>query len=332
MSNKNETNKNETDSGNEPEARRTPAALLARSVQARFAAVARQAVALGLARAGAAEFVRITTGDFAHGFPEGSDYGALCEQDDLTKAQAEAIYHDAGQAVRAEAAHMRAGTDPEAAALITEQLAEWEEGAALEWAHMRETREKIDREDAEMDAQKEAEKKEAEKKEAEPEKPAESPAPRLYLNKPLTPGMEYVEDWLGVMPDNSFNEPFDAEWIAQNIDEGYFAVCPRCHFLHLPRLAWHLGIHLPMTVPVNNCDVCALLPAAAALPFRCDSLRKVLADAPAALEEARRDRARLLFEMWIGASCAADQWVLAEMEGALRRVEEAVKGGMPGGA
>ena len=149
MSNKNETNKNETNSRNEPEARRATAALLARSVQARFAAVARQAVALGLARAGAEEFTRITTGDLAHGFPEGSDYGALCPEDDLTKAQAAAIHEAAVQTVQSEAKRLMADASPEAVVLVAVQLAEWLEGSTAEWANACSIREQLDREDEE---------------------------------------------------------------------------------------------------------------------------------------------------------------------------------------
>ena len=318
-------------------ARRTPAALLARSLQARFAAVARQSVALGLFRAGAEEFTHVSTADYCDdfpedGFPEGSYYGALFPQDDLSPAQALAIFQAAGQAVQAEAKHMTAGTNRETAAVITgdfiaAQLAEWEEAAALDWVRLCEMRERMLREDDAVDARKAAEET---AQQADPEATTEAaPAPRLYLGQPLTPGMEYVADWLGGIPDTSFNEPFDAEWVAQNIDKGFFCACPRCHVLHLPRLAWDLGIQPPNAVPADACDVCALLPSAAQLPFRADGLRAALAGAPAALAEARQDRARLLFELWIGASLAADQWVLAEMEGALRRVEETVKEAMP---
>ena len=86
-----------------------------------------------------------------------------------------------------------------------------------------------------------------------------------------------------------------------------------------------------VTVPADACGVCTSLPSAAKRPFRTDDLRAALAGAPAALAEARQNRARLLFELWVGTSLAADQWVLAEMQGALRRVEETVKEAMPVG-
>ena len=298
------------------EARRTTAELLARSLQARFAAVARQSVALALAKASADEFTHITTGDYAHGFPEGSDYGALCPQDDLSKQQAEDIFREAGEAVQAEAKHMAQGASPHMAAAVAEQLARWEEGAALEWANMTRIREKLDREDAEDDAEfDDAEFDDAEFKdnvvrpqENEEAAPALStvplstvPAPRLYLGRPLTPGMEYVEDWLGGMGTVDRGKSFpNGEWIAQNIDEGFFVACPRCHFLHPAHPSWVLGRAKDAPERMDACDVCAHVSSAAQFGFYYDDLRRVLSGALAGLSEARWNRAEGLYDLWMG--------------------------------
>ena len=296
------------------ETERTTAALLARSLQARFAAVARQSVALALARFGADQFTHFTTGDYCHGFPEGSDYGALCPQDDLSEPQAEGIFRSAGEAVQAEARHMTEGASPEMAALLTLALAQWEEGAALEWANMTRIRENLDREEA-KDAEKGAEK--------DARAAAGSPSPRLYLGRPLTPGMEYVEDWLGGMEAGRVS----SEWLAQNIDEGFFVDCHRCHFLHPARPAWHLGHTKGTPERADACDVCSHVPAAVQFVFHHESLRQVLDHAPSALSEARQARAERLYDLWLTGSVAADLWVWSEMQRAVQKVEEAAKRG-----
>ncbi len=136
------------DNASIPEARRADgaAALLGRAVHERLAAAARLAVAVGLAEAGAERFAGLTgQGD---GFPQGSDYGALCPQEDLSRAQAEVIHQDAQAAVQAEAERMTQDA-PRRAAVIARQLAAWQEGAALEWADMVRIKAELDREDAE---------------------------------------------------------------------------------------------------------------------------------------------------------------------------------------
>ena len=135
----------------EGDAGRTPAALLARALQARFAAAARLAVALGLIAAGAEEFTRVSTGDREHGFPEGSDYGCLYPQDDLSAAQAEEIARRAAQDVRAEAERLARGAAPDLAGAVAGALAEWEEGAEIERANMARLREEQDREEEEAE-------------------------------------------------------------------------------------------------------------------------------------------------------------------------------------
>ena len=149
-----------------------------------------------------------------------------------------------------------------------------------------------------------------------------APAPRLYLNKPLTAGMIYVEDWLGGM-----ERSISGEWLAQNIDAGFFAACPRCHFLHPARPAWDLGHSPSAPERTDACDVCALVPSASTFGFACDNLRDLLDTAPGDLEEARKARAEGLYNLWMGGSLAADLWLWAEMAQAAQRVKETAKRG-----
>ena len=147
-------------------------------------------------------------------------------------------------------------------------------------------------------------------------------APRLSLGAPMTPGMEYVEDYLGGMERSA-----SGEWLAQNIDAGFFVACPGCHFLHLPRPAWDLGRSASASPPASACDVCAHASEAVKFAHVPANLRKSLGTAPGYLEEARLLRAEGLYDLWMGGSRAADLWLWAEMAQAAQRVGETAQRG-----
>ena len=117
-----------------------------------------------------------------------------------------------------------------------------------------------------------------------------------------TPGAAYVDDLLpGIGTE-------DAQ-VAEMINAGSLLVCPRCFFLHLPAfpLPLHLGAGDPP--PVDACDVCAHAYGATHIWYQLTD--EMLLNAREALAEARTERAMLFHELLVGASQAADTWVLS---------------------
>ena len=119
-------------------------------------------------------------------------------------------------------------------------------------------------------------------------------------------GEQYVRGYL-------YEMTIEGEWISQNIDAGYFLICPRCHFLHLPRRAWHLGRTASAPVPADGCDVCAHVYDSAAIPGHICDLDKAIEEALDKLKDCRTERAALLHELWIKGSLSADTWVLSRL-------------------
>ncbi len=273
--------------------------LLARAVQERLRAAARQSVAIGLCRAGSENFTRVSVMDLPDGFPMGSEYGALCPQDDLSEAQARSIFQEAKQAVREEAGRLKYGASSELAPVITRQLAEWEQGAPREWKNMREVRQALDDAEAQMKTDK-----------ATVEK---TPETETRATPGMTPGWQYINTYLLDIVDSNA----DAGWIAESIDDGTLIVCPRCHFLHLPHLPFPLSFRTEDQAPVDACDVCAAL-----LPM-CDPINwgqdweKALASANHDLTDERSVQAITLYQLWIGATNGADALRVASIAEAL---------------
>lgn len=128
-----------------------------------------------------------------------------------------------------------------------------------------------------------------------------------------TPGLAYVDDFL---PGIGLN----GDWIADAVNTGALLVCPRCFFVHLPRLPLPLLIHETDPPPVDACDVCAHAPAAAELNYQFSA--EMFLVSREELGEARTERALLFFQLWMGASLAADTWVLAALGDALAGVKD----------
>lgn len=128
-----------------------------------------------------------------------------------------------------------------------------------------------------------------------------------------TPGAAYVDKQLAEM------QGADKEWIADSINTGALLVCPRCEFLHLPSPPLPLGLAKSTPAPADACDVCAHAHGAADLAFQVDAAQML--EARAGLAEARMERAQVMFDLWMGASLAANTWVLARLGDVLADVK-----------
>lgn len=135
-----------------------------------------------------------------------------------------------------------------------------------------------------------------------------------------TPGAAYVD---GFLPGFGEQASEDDQWIADRVNDGTLLACSRCRFLHLPAFPLPLLRRAADPAPVDACDVCAHAWSAAELEFQ-PSADQMLS-AREGLVEARSARARLFFELWVGASEAADTWVLAALGQVLRGVKEVVQ-------
>lgn len=151
----------------------------------------------------------------------------------------------------------------------------------------------------------------------QPDKTGQSKTGRKKLSETVpyvgTPGAAYADDFLP-------GSGIDDQWIADAVNTGALLVCPRCFFLHLPAFALPLRLWATDPEPVDACDVCAHALAAAEIPFELSA--RMMQQAREELAEARAERARLFFELWLGASNAADTWVLAALGDALADVKE----------
>jgi len=111
----------------------------------------------------------------------------------------------------------------------------------------------------------------------------------------------------------------DPGWLAERIDDGSLIACPRCHFVHLPALPLPLGLRASDPPPVDACDVCAFVPAAAEFDVAYQDFAETLASAPDELEEAWEARAVLFYDLWVGAATGAELWLHAQMQRVLTK-------------
>ncbi len=135
--------------------------------------------------------------------------------------------------------------------------------------------------------------------------------------KALSPGAAYVAKYLTVKCS------FDISWVKESIDAGALMICPRCEFLHLPTFPVPLGL-VRGPAPLDTCDVCAHAWGGAELDFEIDT--EMLLKAREGLNEARAARAKQFYDLWMGASLAADTWVLARLGDVLAEVKAETRG------
>ena len=136
-------------------------------------------------------------------------------------------------------------------------------------------------------------------------------------NQPLTPGQQYVADFL---PHAEWGL---AEWVGRNVDAGRLLVCPRCHFARLPKNPFSIDANMKKRYPdvtEDTCEVCALLADAAQFLTVPHDIGPAVRNAPAALVSARLDRVQSLYDYWISACDAADAFVWAAMRTGLDAV------------
>ncbi|MBV9851040.1 MAG: hypothetical protein JO250_15320 [Armatimonadetes bacterium] len=121
-----------------------------------------------------------------------------------------------------------------------------------------------------------------------------------------TPGDAYVETYLGVAAG------VDDDFLAEAINRGDLIACPRCHFLHLPARPFRQvltdGQEMGGREPAaeDGCDICPLVPDASRHLTDIGIEAEHFRDTAGRLNEARTERARLLFDLYLGASAAAD--------------------------
>jgi len=132
-----------------------------------------------------------------------------------------------------------------------------------------------------------------------------------------TPGRAYADLHLSEV------EAGDGSWIIEGINSGALLVCPRCAFLHLPAFPLPLGL-VRGPAPLDACDVCAHAYSATDLPWQFDAAQML--NARQEIVQARVDRAQLFYDLWMGASLAADTWVLARLGDVLATVQTETRG------
>lgn len=135
-----------------------------------------------------------------------------------------------------------------------------------------------------------------------------------------TAGARYVAAYL---PD--LGNDADPAWLAEAVDDGRIRVCPRCFFLHLPRLPYPVQARGEATYgpPVDACDVCEAVPRACDPKNWAGDWADALRYAADEVADERVRRAIVLFNLFMSAYDGADALrvaALAEARNSLVRM------------